>query len=254
MGDSVTIARRFRGPPGSGNGGYTCGLAALALGEGPAEVALRLPPPLETPLTIQRSPGRATLLVGDAVVAEARPAEVDVEVPDAVSFEQAEAAAHRFAIEPYAAAHAFPGCFVCGPERAAGDGLRIFPAPLEPGVPRVVWPWVPDASLAADDGLVDPALLWAALDCPSGLAWLEAGGALEPAVLGRLAVRIDRRPAVGERLIVAGWAIGREGRKQLSGSALWSSDGALLALARATWIVLTEAQARAFGIPPAKGA
>ena len=44
-----TIDPRFNGPPGSGNGGYACGLVAGLLG-GPAEVTLRLPPPLGTPL------------------------------------------------------------------------------------------------------------------------------------------------------------------------------------------------------------
>ena len=45
MTGSLTVARRFCGPPGSGNGGYVCGLIAGFL-DGPAEVTLRLPPPL----------------------------------------------------------------------------------------------------------------------------------------------------------------------------------------------------------------
>jgi hypothetical protein len=44
---TITIARRFRGPPNSGNGGYVCGMLARYI-TGAAEVTLRAPPPLET--------------------------------------------------------------------------------------------------------------------------------------------------------------------------------------------------------------
>ena len=47
--DTVTIERRYRGPLDSGNGGYSCGRLAAFL-DGPAEVTLRLPPPLDRPL------------------------------------------------------------------------------------------------------------------------------------------------------------------------------------------------------------
>ncbi|MFN2468867.1 MAG: hypothetical protein ABR521_12135, partial [Gaiellaceae bacterium] len=43
--ETLTIARRFRGPPDV-NGGYAAGLVAALLGGG-AEVTLRSPPPAE---------------------------------------------------------------------------------------------------------------------------------------------------------------------------------------------------------------
>ena len=46
MAETVTIARRYRGPLDSANGGYAAGLLGARLG-GTAEVTLRLPPPLE---------------------------------------------------------------------------------------------------------------------------------------------------------------------------------------------------------------
>ena len=49
---SFTIERRFCGPPNSGNGGYVCGMLGKQI-DGPSEVMLRLPPPLETPLDIR---------------------------------------------------------------------------------------------------------------------------------------------------------------------------------------------------------
>ena len=48
---TMTIPRRFRGPPNSGNGGYVCGMLARQIA-GAAEVTLRAPPPLETELDL----------------------------------------------------------------------------------------------------------------------------------------------------------------------------------------------------------
>ena len=51
MAARVRIERRFRGPDESGNGGYSCGILGRMIGS-PAEVTLRLPPPLERPLDV----------------------------------------------------------------------------------------------------------------------------------------------------------------------------------------------------------
>jgi hypothetical protein len=45
----IIIDKRFCGPPNSGNGGYVCGRLARHI-PGAAEVTLRAPPPLDTPL------------------------------------------------------------------------------------------------------------------------------------------------------------------------------------------------------------
>ena len=58
------------------------------------------------------------------------------------------------------------------------------------------------------------------------------------ALLGRIAAVIHRRPATGERLIVTGWPIGRDGRKHRVGTALHDEQGGLVAAAQATWISL----------------
>jgi hypothetical protein len=54
MTQSLVIAPRFRGPPGTGNGGYVCGRIAAHL-DGPAEITLRRPPPLAIAMTIERA-------------------------------------------------------------------------------------------------------------------------------------------------------------------------------------------------------
>ncbi len=137
---------------------------------------------------------------------------------------------------------------MCGPRRADGDGLRIFPAPVDGSVAFVAWPWVPHPSVTDDDGLVDGPVMWGALDCPSGLAWLRDPEPLEPSVLGRMRAGVHRRPAAGEPLIAAGWMISKNGRKRISGSAIWSRDGEVLARSLATWIALSPEQLRTFGV------
>jgi hypothetical protein len=225
----VIIARRFRGPPDSGNGGYVCGVLGAAL-HGPAEVTLRSPPPLDKELSIEG----AVLRDGERVVAQAVPATIDLQPPGAVSFEEAEIASRKY---PWAKDHPYPTCFVCGPERSPGDGLRIFPGAVE-GRKVAAAPWVPDASLAGDDGKVRPEIVWASLDCPSwfGMYCFEDWKGM--VLLGRLAARIDDRPRPGDRCVCVGWSLGREGRKIHTGSALYSERGELLALGKATWIEL----------------
>jgi hypothetical protein len=230
----VTIDPRFNGPPDSGHGGYVSGVVATFL-DGPARVRLHRPPPLGRRLEVRRTGAEVTLLDGDAVVATAVPATVDLEVPAVASFAEAEAAARAY---PGFGKHVFSRCFACGPARAAGDGLRIFPGPV-PGRGIVAAPWVPDRSLA-DGGRVRAEFLWAGLDCPSGWAAIIDGDG-RPSVLGELAAAFAAPVRPDERCVVLGWALGGEGRKRFAGSAILGDDGAVRALARSTWIALAEA-------------
>ena len=230
----MIIARRFRGPPDSANGGYACGVVAGLVPGADVEATLRVPPPLERDLREERGEGRGAIRDGDTVVAEAIATTLVLDVPPPVSFEDAERATSTF---PWLDNHPFPGCFVCGPAREPGDGLRILPGAVA-GREVAAAPWVPGAIDADADGLVTPEIVWAALDCPSwfGLCCFQEwkGGVL----LGRMAARIVARPRVGERLVAAGWFLGRDGRKIHTGSALYAEDGAVRGFARATWIAL----------------
>lgn len=246
MAETVVLERTFRGPPASANGGYTCGVTAEPLSGQPVEVTLQRPPPLGRPLTRATTPDGVELRDREHVVAVARVSELDVDVVEPVSFEAARSASEDFDVDDYARRHPFPSCFTCGPTREPGDGLRIFPARIARSHPTVAWPWEPDAAFADHDGLIREPILWAALDCPSGLTRVHEGTAPAPHVLGRLTVDIRRRPEPGERLVVAGWETSEEGRKRLSGSALWSEDGEVLAASRAVWIMLTDEQSAAF--------
>jgi hypothetical protein len=221
----VRIPARFNGPPGSANGGYTCGLVAAFVG-GEAEVTLRVPPPLERELEVMATDGRIEVRDGQTLVAEGTPASVDVEVPAAVSAAEAEAASTRYAGFDH---HAYPTCFTCGPKR--DDGLGIFAGPVAGRDGLVAATWTPEEEPARE-------VVWAALDCPSG--WAVDDFQREGVLLGRMAARIDRLPAPGEGHVVLGWRIGEEGRKRYAGSALLTADGGVLARSRSTWIVPSE--------------
>jgi hypothetical protein len=57
-------------------------------------------------------------------------------------------------------------------------------------------------------------------------------------------VRLDVE-TFGE-LVVAGWDLGAEGRKQLSRSAIWAAEGEVIARNLAIWIALTREQQAKF--------
>jgi hypothetical protein len=215
------IPARYMGPDGSANGGYTCGRVAAYVDADAVEVTLRLPPPLETPLAVERDGDAVRVLDGEALVAEGRPGSVDVEPPQ-VSFAEAEQASGH---SPGAEEHEFPRCFVCGPLREPGDGLRILPGPVREGV--VAAPWTA-RELA-------PEIVWAAIDCIGAFA-TGSVGRRGSAVLGRMTARIDRLPAEGEACVVVGWSLGADGRKLHAGTALLGADGRPAAVSHQVWI------------------
>ena len=216
--NTITIDRRYRGPLDSGNGGYSSGRLATFL-DGPAEVTLRLPPPLDRPLLVTTEDDRVLLLDGEALVAEARPARVELEPPTVSVADAAEAAkGHvRFGGEE------FSECFSCGIR--PDDGLCIHVGPVA-GTDVHAAPW--RASEVA------PEVVWAAIDCAG--AYAVGGPGRGEVVLGRMTAEIRRLPAEGEQCVVVAWPLGEDGRKLHAGTALLAADGEPLAVARQTWI------------------
>ena len=224
---TVRIERRFCGPPDSGNGGYVCGRLARYLG-GSSLVRLEVPPPLDAEMLVQESGSSVELVQGASVVARARPAVMSLDIPVAPTFAEAEAAARSYR---GFRAHPFPGCFVCGPERAAGDGLRIFAGPLRSVV--VACPWVPDASLGDGKGRVRTEFIWSVLDCPGAFSFEFPENTA--VLLGEMAASQRGAVSVGERYIVVGWELARDERRHFTGTAVFSESGECRACARATW-------------------
>ena len=99
-------------------------------------------------------------------------------------------------------------------------------------------PWTPHASLAGEDGEVRSEFVWAALDDAGAWALFRQPNEASAVVLGRLAARLLAPVRTGERCVVIGWPLGEDGRKLYSGTALFSEQGDLRAVARATWITL----------------
>ena len=239
--ETLTIPARFNGPPHSGNGGYTAGLVAAALGGPSAEVTLKAPPPLDRPLDVEVCGDSVVVRDGETVVALAAARSIDVEPPPPVPFDAAAAAGEH---GPFwdAARHPFPSCFVCGPVRDEGDGLRIFAGPVgEAGL--FAGAWTPEAALGGPDGRVPDELVWAALDCPTSAPIMNDPDDedFRPCVLARLAVRIDAPVMAGEQHVVLSWPVSVDGRKREAAAALYTVGGALCAVSCALWIELRAA-------------
>lgn len=240
---SIIIDKRYCGPPNSGNGGYVCGRLAQHI-RGGAEITLRAPPPLDRRLDVVATDGASwELRDGATIVGSGQPAGVELARLETASFDEARAAELTTPIKPHE--HPLPTCFVCGPARAQGDGLRIFPGLLARQSPNAsavfAATWIPDPTLAAEDGLVAPEFLWSALDCPSGHASShdrENGFDRTPILLGRMSARIEARPRPGERCVITAWEAGRDGRKRVGEAAAYGEAGNLLAVAQATWIAV----------------
>ncbi len=225
----LVIGPRFCGPPQSGNGGYTSGLLAGAA-RTPVEVRLLRPPPLDRPLTIREDAHSGLVLLdGKDWVATAIPKTFELKVPKPPEYTEALAAVSGY---QGFREHVYPGCFVCGPERAREDGMRIFASPIGDGK-LCAAAWLPDQSLAGADGKVRPEFMWAALDCPGYFASGAAG--LGP-LLGLYSARVDRCVHIGEACVVIGWALGHDGRKHYTGTAVFDEDGEICGRAIATWI------------------
>lgn len=228
---SVRIDHRFCGPDGVGNGGYAAGLMISRFAES-AEVTLYRPPPLDRDLHFDWSAGILQLRNDVETIAVAEPAEMSLRVPAPPSWEEVVAASrHRLRAED----HPFPNCFVCGPPRSEGDGMRLGVGPVA-GRDLVAAPWIPAEEFGAGTRLVRDGFVCAALDCPGAFA----APLRRPAVLGRFAVTLERPVLTGERYLVIGWSLGSEGRKHQVGTALFSADGRLHGSARATWVELRK--------------
>lgn len=225
---SVLIPRQFRGPARSANGGYTCGAIAELVDATAVEVTLRKPPPLDVEMTVDAGGDGVRVLDEGELVAEARPATLEVAPPAAPSFAEALALSDARGDDPE---HPFPGCFVCGPGRDPGEGLRLRPAPWRDRV--LVAPWRVEPQFA------ERRFVWAALDCPGGWA-VQPDASRGISVLGRLTGTILEVPRAGDECVVVAWPLGEpDGRRHRAGTALYR-DGSLLAMAEAVWFEMAD--------------
>lgn len=228
--EPLLIPARFNGPTESGNGGYSAGAVASHL-EGPVEVTLRSPVPLDSPLDVVVEGGSASVLDGETVVAEARETpDFELEVPEPVGLEAARDAMRRYrGLEE----GPFSRCFVCG--RAREDAFGVFAGEVAGRDGVVASPWSPAAITADTEGKVRPEFVWAVLDCPTYFA-AYPGDATTISFLARLTARIDVPVRAGEEHVVMAWPLGVDGRKREAGAAVLTAGGEVLARGRALMI------------------
>ncbi|MGN2639603.1 hypothetical protein ACTD5D_26255 [Nocardia takedensis] len=230
--DQVLIPDHVTGYPDIAFGGYVAGLlAARAPAEPTVRVDFRRRVAVGVPLRIidLGDGGHALVDAADAVLAESIPATLSVRVPPFPSLDRARA--HTEAALP---GRRVTDCYGCGSGCAPGEGLHLYPSPLDD---LIVAAWTPDPVLAGPDGVLLPENLWAALDCPGGWAGIEYlgmrhGGALTAALT---ATNIAPVRAGAPHLSVA-WPIAAQGRKFTVGVAVADADGALCAVAEALWV------------------
>lgn len=226
----LVIEDRFQGLPEIAHGGYVAGLLAAALGAPATAVRLRRPVPTGRRLHLENGRGGAVeLRDGEALLAEGRPAELEIDVPVPVSAAEAQAASRRF---PGFDRHPVPHCVVCGTERPA-DGLGIFPGPVS-GRRLVASPWTPGAALADGSGRIPATLIAAAFDCAQLWALIAHAppGTRDLVLTAGLELSLRGAVAPGEPHVVLGWPIRREGRAWLAGAALLGPDGEPRAVGR----------------------
>jgi hypothetical protein len=226
--DTLSVPGRFNGPLESGHGGYSSAVIASFV-DGPAEVTLRSPVPLEKSLDVRHEDGSIRVLDGETLVAQAAPAnELELEVPEPVTPEEARAAKARYR---GATDDLFSHCFVCG--RAREDALGVFAGTGE-GRNLVASPWTPPPWTADDSGAVAREFVWAVMDCPTFFAVYPDTRPVS--FLGRMTARIDSPVIARQEHIVISWPLAIDGRKRHAGTAVVSAEGDVLAVARVLMI------------------
>ena len=204
----ITLPYHFRGPLTSANGGYACGRLAAFVDADEVEVTLRLPPPLDRPLTVEREGDGAKLLDGDALVAEARPSASRSRPRHPVSVDDrarcarerhVRGAGHRSSVSASSAV-----CAVTV-SRFGSDSSRD----ASRCTPRRSYWTIRRPRSSGRRSTARARLRWAR----------EGRGDI---VLGRMTARVHRVPEAGEQCVVTAWPLGEDGRKLFAGTALFA--------------------------------
>lgn len=223
---TLRVDGRFEGAPGRAQGGYTGGL----LHDGrPRRVWFRSAIPLDTDLDVASDDETTTVTRDGELVLESHPVDPLTDPLESVSMGEA------ISGRDWAEAAGFPDliapCYSCGTR----DGtLRTHPGRVSDSstwaAPMTYPGWT------ATEGVVDPAHIWAVIDCAPG--YPVAFGNPEPrfAFTGWISVDVRASIEPGRPAIVVAAADPWNGRKRAARSALWTADGTLIALSESLWI------------------
>ncbi|MET9699741.1 hotdog fold domain-containing protein [Streptomyces sp. NPDC006529] len=229
----LTVPAALHGYPGIAFGGYVAGVLAGRAAAKTVRVDFRRPTPTGVPLGLTETPdGGSELTNGVLVLAVATPAEADAEAPRAPSWDEALAAAEAYRAAP---PDEVADCFGCGLGRTPDTGLRLHCGRV-PGRDVVATAWTPGAALLDADGMLPPALVWGALDCPGNAAGRLLGSQRAGAVTASLTARLLGPAPAADGLVSYAWLLGESGRKHRVGTALATAGGEVLAVGEALWV------------------
>jgi hypothetical protein len=241
----IHIDAMHNGPPNSGHGGVSAGRMAQALGLDRAAVRFEAPIPLARPLnfgpieTVDAAPASSGQSDGAGVAGvfdgSTRVATVSAVAPiETGSFRRLDPMAVAVAESAWfdnRAAHPVPGCFSCGPARA-DDGLGLRPGPV-PGSADYAAFWTPTGA-----GHVPTWLVWAAMDCPTGLPTVDDLDPDQVPVTGWLAVDIRQPVIAGHQYQIISRVVSRSGRKFTTEAGLVNRFDETVAVASAVWLAV----------------
>lgn len=245
----LTIPDGLDGPPGILQGGFAAGLLAsiARTADGFGAPLTTLEARLHAPMPLARQV-RARLRTADGVART----EVEVRDHDRVLVSgTVELAGHEppplgldlleLATVPLPDAvpqDEYPTCVVCGAHPRHPVGFRLHPR-YGPGG-TIVQPWVPTDELGTD-GVVDPLVVAAVLDCPT--VWASIRPMREAGYLGALLAgfRIvhHRGVRVDEPVRIVARCDGMDGRKVRARSAVLDEEGTVYAVASAFHVAVT---------------
>lgn len=228
----MLIHSHFNGPIDSGHGGVAAGLFSTLVEADAASVRFLAPIPLDTPLDARRALGTATISAGDTDIAQVRdlagPLDVaPFDLPSVDDILEAEPGWLDFRNGE----HMAPTCFACGHHRSDG-GLGLRPGlTTDPSVRACTW--TPEG-----DGRVPSWMVWAALDCPTGVPALHRVRHDQAVVTGELSVQILRPVPARVTHRILSRHVTEAGRRHQTEAALYDPEGRRLAVATATWITV----------------
>ncbi|MCP3935168.1 MAG: hypothetical protein GY708_07325 [Actinomycetia bacterium] len=235
----ITIESSFNGPDGLGHGGTSAGRFAQLVNSRAASVRLHEPVPLDAPMSSATDPEKSVISWGERTIATVKPLARPLDVGQFGRLDPSEVVrAERGWLDQRLGEHMAPSCFACGHERGDHLGLGLRPGSVD-GSALYACSWRPQI-----DGDVPDWLVWAALDCPSGIPALNRVDHDEAVVTGQLSVEIRNAVSGAGDYQLVSRRCGVEGRKHSTEAALIDERGVSIAVAKALWFTVPLSMTR----------
>lgn len=229
----LTIDPMYNGPARSAHGGVAGGRFAALTDPRAATVRFLAPIPLDEPLECTREGELAHVVGPTGPIASVSALDAPLRTGAFGRLSAADvAAAEAGWLDSRGGDHIAPTCFACGHRRADQLGLGLRPGPV-PESSLFAASWRPGLACEVPDWMV-----WAALDCPSGIPAMAEIALDEAVVTAQLSVEIrDRVRGDGDFQLVSR-RTGGQGRKHATEAALIDGSGRSLAVATAIWVTV----------------